>query len=153
MMENLKWNSLPTKTLTSISSSRWGGSFRIMHFRAARRPFISWGDSRPAHTRMCSCYASLFLFWEKLITFVLFCRWYSGPVQTWRKKYFFYNILHIFILSFIQFIQKKIPHNKQKSSKCYIKLFSNQPDQGFFFLLYYQTVFTFNVWTENKKVR
>ena len=72
------------RLLTSISSSnRWRGSFRIMHFRAARRPFISWGDSSSTHA--CAVAMRAFFYFEKSWLHLYYLAGggiVSGPVQT-----------------------------------------------------------------------
>ena len=128
-----------------------------MHFRAARRPFISWGDSSSTHACAVAMRA-FFLFWEKLVTFVLFSRWWysqwpSSDMK--KKKYFFYDILYISILSFIQFIKKIFfPHitNKKVQSVTWNCFQTSQTKDFSSCYKYYQTVSTFNVWTEKKKL-
>ena len=125
-----------------------------MHFRAARRPFISWGDSSSTHA--CAVAMRAFFYFEKSWLHLYYLAGggiVSGPVQTWRKKYFFYNSLYIFILSFIQFIKKNFKRTNKKVQSVTWNCFQTSQTKDFSSCYKcYQTVSTFNVLTEKKKV-
>ena len=126
-----------------------------MHFRAARRPFISWGDSSSTHA--CAVAMRAFFYFEKSWLHLYYLAGggiVSGPVQTWRKKYFFYNILYISIFVIYSIHQKKNFKitNKKVQSVTWNCFQTSQTKDFSSCYKYYQTVSTFNVWTEKKKV-
>ena len=128
-----------------------------MHFRAARRPFISWGDSSSTHA--CAVAMRAFFYFEKSWLHLYYLAGggiVSGPVQTWRKKNISFMIFYIFLSCHLFNLSKKnfFPHitNKKVQSVTWNCFQTSQTKDFSSCYKYYQTVSTFNVWTEKKKV-
>ena len=89
-----------------------------MHFRAARRPFISWGDSSSTHA--CAVAMRAFFYFEKSWLHLYYLAGggiVSGPVQTWRKKNISFIIFYTFLSCHLFNLSKKISKEQTKKFK------------------------------------